>query len=139
MLTNVPASVNDVAYELHWTFIFSRWSVGSRNEPVISSIIGEFCFEHLGWRWDNWLFVIMGGVTICLVAGLGETYLPVWLRKKAAKMREETNEERWWSRYENKERFWQLLRINLSRPFTMIFTEPIWFVVRTYAKSANAD
>jgi len=31
-----------------------------------------------------------------------------------------------WAGYDDKEEFWPLLKINLSRPFVMTVTEPIW-------------
>ncbi|EKG09256.1 Sugar transporter conserved site [Macrophomina phaseolina MS6] len=125
MMTNAPGSVNDVVSQRHRTLAFCLWCLGPTNGPVLGSILGGFCFEYLGWRWNNWLIAIMGGVAFCLVACLQETYAPVLLRKKAAEMRAQTGDERWWSRYENKAEFSQLLKVNLSRPFIMMFTEPI--------------
>lgn len=55
-----------------------------------------------------------------------ETYAPAILRKRAAAKRKETGDDRWWSRYDDKLEFWPLLKINLSRPFVMTVTEPIW-------------
>lgn len=79
-----------------------------------------------------------------MCASLKETYAPVILQKKAAKLRLDTGDERYWSRYDQKlssqlsvwmsyshkltVTVFQLLKINLSRPFVMTFTEPIlWF------------
>jgi hypothetical protein len=76
-----------------------------------------------------------------------ETYAPVLLQRKAAKLREETGDDRWWCRYDQRLSskslgsgllsHWlltlnclvrQILKINLSRPFVLAFTEPIlWF------------
>ena len=56
---------------------------------------------------------------------LKETYSPALLRQKAALRRKETNDPRWWSRYDNKISLFELLKVNLSRPFVMFFTEPI--------------
>lgn len=55
-----------------------------------------------------------------------ETYGPAILRKKSARRRKETGDDRWFCRYDERIDFWPLLKVNLSRPFTMVFTEPIW-------------
>lgn len=55
-----------------------------------------------------------------------ETYAPAILRKLAAKRRKETDDDRWWCRYDEKSELWPLLKVNLSRPFVMAVTEPIW-------------
>ncbi|KAK5053521.1 hypothetical protein LTR16_010739, partial [Cryomyces antarcticus] len=67
----------------------------------------------------------MSGAAFFMVALVPETYAPAILRSRAAKKRKETDEPRWWSRYDEKKDFWPLLRVNLSRPFIMTVTEPI--------------
>ncbi|KAK0261239.1 hypothetical protein LTS09_004503 [Friedmanniomyces endolithicus] len=96
-----------------------------RHSPVIGPVVGGFVFQYLGWRWTNWVVVIVASVAWIVVSLIQETYAPAILRKRAAKKRKETGDERWWSRYDDKEEFWPLLKINLSRPFVMTVTEPI--------------
>ena len=95
------------------------------NGPVIGPIVGGFVFESLGWRWTYWVVVIGSSVAWVATSLIEETYTPSILRRRANKKRKETGDDRWWSRYEDKMAFWQLLRINLSRPFVMTVTEPI--------------
>ena len=72
--------------------------------------------------------MILAGFAFLMVALVKETYGPTILRKRAAARRKETGDERWWSRYDDKKEFWPLLKVNLSRPFVMMVTEPIWCV-----------
>jgi hypothetical protein len=44
--------------------------------------------------------LIFSGVAWIMCASIKETYAPVILQKKAAKKREETGDDRWWSRYD---------------------------------------
>jgi hypothetical protein len=60
--------------------------------------------------------------TVCLVP---ETYAPAILRSRAAKLRKETDDSRYWSRYDEKKELVELLKVNLSRPFIMAVREPI--------------
>jgi hypothetical protein len=78
---------------------------------------------------QNWVVVVVSGVALLAVAIVPETYAPAILRKRAAKKRKEEDNEKWWSRYDDKEKFWPLLKVNLSRPFVLTVTEPIWWVV----------
>ena len=71
--------------------------------------------------------MIMAGAGVVGLVLLEETYPPVLLQRKAAKLRKETGDERYWCRYDNKKlSIFTILKINLKRPFVMMFTEPIW-------------
>jgi MFS family permease len=93
---------------------------------VLGPIIGGFVTQYLGWRWMNWIALILSGVALALSCVMRETYSPVILQKKAATLRKETGESRWWSRYDQKMSLQELLKLNLGRPFVMAVTEPIW-------------
>ena len=71
--------------------------------------------------------MMISGVALAFMCILKETYTPALLKKKAKIRRKEENDDRYWSRYDDKKiNFFALLKINLSRPFIMIVTEPIW-------------
>ncbi|EMC92111.1 hypothetical protein BAUCODRAFT_78487 [Baudoinia panamericana UAMH 10762] len=125
MISNAAGSVNDIVEEQYRALAFSIWSVGPMNGPVLGPVIGGFVAQNLGWRWTNWVVIIVAVVAWVVVSVCRETYAPAILRRRAAAKRKETGDERWWSRYDDKEEFWPLLRVNLSRPFVMTVTEPI--------------
>ena len=86
------------------------------------------CLRHLltfTRRWTNWVVVIVSGIAWVVVAIVPETYAPRLLRKRARKQRQETGDDSWWSRYDDKQSFTELLKVNLSRPFVLTVTEPI--------------
>ncbi len=128
MVANSAGSVVDVSTEEYRALTMSLWSIAPMNGPVTGPVIGGFVYQYLGWQWDNWLVLILASVgTICMTL-TKETYAPVILQRKASRIRKETNDERWWSRYDMKISKAALLRINLLRPFQFAFTEPIlWF------------
>lgn len=88
--------------------------------------MGGFVFQYLGWRWTDWVVMICAGISFCLMFVVKETYAPTILRTRAARLRKETGSQRWWCRYDEKAKFWPLLKTNLSRPLIMAVTEPIW-------------
>lgn len=124
LVSNSPGSVNDIVREHHRALALGFWSIGPINGPVLGPIIGGFVFEYLGWRWTNWLIMMMGG----LAGSVEETYAPVLLRGRAARERQETGNPKWWSSHDTHLPFLSFLRTNISRPFIMLLMEPIWRV-----------
>lgn len=127
-IANSPGSVVDVTNEEYRALAMSIWSIAPLNGPVTGPMIGGFVYQYLGWRWSNWIVLILAGVSVAGVLTCRETYAPEILKRKAARMRKETEDERWWSRYDEKVSRWRLLLANMRRPFVMSATEPIlWF------------
>lgn len=145
MIANAPGTVSDIVTEQYRALAFSVWSIAPMNGPVTGPLIGGFAAEYLGWRWTNWLVMILSGAGWIYLSCFKETYAPKILQQKAAKMRAETGDDRWWCRYDQKLSRklkasllpskadnccigTQILKVNLSRPFILSCTEPIlWF------------
>ncbi|OCK83166.1 MFS general substrate transporter [Lepidopterella palustris CBS 459.81] len=125
MLANAPGTISDIVNEEYRALAFSAWSIGPMNGPVIGPLIGGFVYEYMGWRWTNWVVMIASGVSFCMMCLIGETYAPAILRTKAARKRKETGNDKWHSRYDEKKKFWPMLRENLTRPVSMAVNEPI--------------
>jgi MFS family permease len=102
MISNSPGTVSDITTEQYRALAFSIWSIGPMNGPVTGPLIGGFAAQYLGWRWTNWLVLIFGGTAWIMCAMIKETYAPALLKKKAAKLRKETGDDRWWCRYDQK-------------------------------------
>ncbi|MCJ1397241.1 hypothetical protein MMC11_000433 [Xylographa trunciseda] len=125
MIANAPGSISDITDDKYRALAFSIWSIGPLNGPVFGPVIGGFVTQYLGWRWTNWIVMIISAVAWIFVCILRETYSPALLVRRAAARRAETSDPRWWSRYDQKLPLISLLRVNLSRPFVMAVTEPI--------------
>ena len=125
MISNSPGTISDISVPKYQALAFSIWSVGPLNGPVIGPVIGGFTTQYLGWRWTDWIVMMMGGVALALMCIIRETYAPTLLRRKAAKARKEMDDPRWWCRYDERVSFLKLMQINLSRPFIMAVKEPI--------------
>lgn len=128
MINNSAGTVVDISTEETRAKVMSLWSIAPMNGPVTGPVIGGFVFQYLGWRWDNWLVLILAGVATLLIFTTPETYGPIILRRKAARRRKETDDERWWCRFDNKVSKMEVMKVNVTRPFVLFFTEPIlWF------------
>ncbi|KAL3463808.1 major facilitator superfamily domain-containing protein [Aspergillus heterothallicus] len=125
MISTAPGMVSDLVNDEQRALAISIWSIGPINGPVLGPIIGGFVTQYLGWRWMNWIALMLSGVAFGFACFMKETYSPIILQKKAARLRKETDDDRWWSRYDQKASLVELLKLNLSRPFVMAVAEPI--------------
>ncbi|KAJ5310278.1 uncharacterized protein N7443_002739 [Penicillium atrosanguineum] len=125
MISTAPGMVADLVDDEHRALAISIWSIGPLNGPVLGPVIGGFVTQYLGWRWMCWIALMFSGVALGFALILKETYAPTLLQKKAARLRKETGDSRWWSRYDQKASLYEILKLNLSRPFVMAVTEPI--------------
>jgi MFS family permease len=119
----------DLSQPEYLAFVMSLWSIAPLNGPSTGGIIGGFVFQYLGWRWSAWLVLILAGVAIACMATVKETYAPIILQRKAARLRKATDDCRWWCQYDQRISRMQLIKTNLSRPLILFVTEPIlWFM-----------
>ncbi|KAJ6038238.1 hypothetical protein N7460_008009 [Penicillium canescens] len=125
MISTAPGMVADLVDDEHRALAISIWSIGPLNGPVLGPVIGGFVTQYLSWRWMNWIALILSAIALVFAILLKETYAPTLLRKKAARLRKESGESRWWCRYDQKAGLYEILKLNLSRPFMMAITEPV--------------
>ncbi|KAL4896529.1 major facilitator superfamily domain-containing protein [Aspergillus ambiguus] len=125
MISTAPGMVSDLVTDEQRALAMSIWSIGPVNGPVVGPIIGGFVTQYLGWRWMNWIAMMFSGVALVFALIMRETYSPIILQKKAAQLRRETGDSRYWSRYDQKIGLTEMLKVNLGRPFVMAVTEPI--------------
>jgi len=124
-IANPPGTIADMVSDEYRAVAFSVWSIGPMSGPVIGPVLGGYITQFKGWRFTNWVILIWAGVAFLQLATVRETYSPVLLQRKAAKLRKDNDDSRYWSRYDIKVGFIELMKINLSRPFIMAVTEPI--------------
>ncbi|CAK7201893.1 hypothetical protein SEUCBS139899_004608 [Sporothrix eucalyptigena] len=128
LVSNGAATMVDISTEENRALFISIMSIAPMNGPVTGPLIGGFVYEYLGWRWDSWIVLIISGAAILFMFSVKETYAPAILKAKAAKKRKEEDDERYWCRFDERISIFNLLKVNLSRPFILAATEPIlWF------------
>lgn len=103
--------------------------------PTVGPLVGGFLSESAGWRWVEYMVAIfsgvLGGAVILL---LPETYAPVLLQKRASHLSRRTGKI-YRSKLEieqGKKNIGQVLKVALSRPWVLLFCEPIVLLLSIY-------
>ncbi|KAF9877129.1 major facilitator superfamily transporter [Colletotrichum karsti] len=112
----------------------SIWSVGTILGPTIGPIIGgEVVDRGAGWRWVFWsISIVIAVVTIFTFLVLRETYPPVLLEWKAAKLRKETSNPNYRSYLATDLTPRELFRRSIVRPVKLLLCCPLVTVMCTY-------
>lgn len=103
--------------------------------PCLGPFVGGFLSENSGWRWVEGLVAIFSGLLgIISFFFLPETYAPVLLSKRAATLSAKTGKV-----YKSKVELTQgkqspgtLFKTTLSRPWVLLFAEPIVLLLSIY-------
>jgi multidrug resistance protein len=101
--------------------------------PAIGPLVGGYLC-HAGWRWLYWIQLILAFVAWVLITfTVPETYAPMILKKRAAKLRKTENDPKYVTEMELDARpMAERLRIFMIRPFQLLFLEPIVLFISIY-------
>ncbi|KAL2857325.1 major facilitator superfamily domain-containing protein [Aspergillus pseudoustus] len=134
-LSIVPAAFADMYNNRQRGVAVACFAMAVFVGPFASPFTGGFIvLSYLGWRWTMYISAIMGFLgTVLLLLFFKETYAPMVLVEKAATLRRQTRN---WGVHAKQDEveldFNELITVNFSRPFRMLFTEPIVFLVTLY-------
>lgn len=134
-LTNAGGVIADMFPAAQRGLAMSLFAAAPFLGPVLGPIIGGFLGEAAGWRWVmgflaafSGLFWILGGLLV------PETYAPVLLRKRAAKLAKMTGKV--YTPKLDQERgrvtLGQSMKTAMSRPWILLFREPIVLLLSIY-------
>lgn len=101
--------------------------------PALGPLIGGYLYDGKGWRWLYWIQLIVAGFVWCLLAfTVPETYAPTILARRAKKMTKETGKRHVTEQDLDLLPFSTRLVNFLVRPFQLLFTELIVFLISIY-------
>lgn len=115
-------------------YAFPVYAIPAFAGPMIGQIIGSYIPSTLGWRWLEWIMLIMGSMVLVVVLLFQpETYGNLILHWKAQILRQETGNKRYISPMEMKrESLGQRLKKSVYRPFVMFYSELIIILMSLY-------
>lgn len=134
-LTNAGGSIADMFSADQRGLAMSVFAAAPFMGPVLGPIAGGFLGQSAGWRWVEGLMAAYSGA-LWIICGflVPETYAPVLLRKRAAKLSKMTGKV-YKSKMEAKTgkiAIGELFKTALSRPWILLFKEPIVLVMSIY-------
>lgn len=122
-VTNSGASITDIWPQSHRSVPLALFSAASFLGPVTAPTVGGFISQYVSWRWNFWLVLIIGGtIYTVMVLSLPETYETYLLREKARRC----------NIVVERKNIKTELGTNLTRPWVMLFREPILFSLSLY-------
>lgn len=133
-LSCAGGTVADLWNPVEKAYAFPVYAIPAFAGPMIGQIIGSYIPVTLGWRWLEWIMLIMGGAVLVLVLLFQpETYGNLILYWKASILRRETGDERHRAPMEMKRQsLGQHLKLSVYRPFAMFYSELIIILVSLY-------
>ncbi|KAL1637516.1 MFS siderochrome iron transporter 1 [Neofusicoccum ribis] len=134
-LTNAGGVIADMFPAAQRGLATSLFAAAPFLGPVIGPIVGGFVGQTVGWRWIEGVMAIFTGVLWIVCAFLvPETYSPVLLRKRAARLSKITGKV-YMSRADaesGKVTIGEAFKTALSRPWILLFREPIVLLLSIY-------
>lgn len=134
-LTNAGGVIADVFSPNDRGLAMSAFASALFLGPCLGPITGGFLGQSAGWRWvEGYLAIFAGTVWIVCTFFVPETYAPVILRRRAAKLSELTGKV-YKSQLEllNGEKSLRSEIVTaLSRPWKLLFLEPIVLMLSIY-------
>ncbi|KAL4885972.1 major facilitator superfamily domain-containing protein [Aspergillus karnatakaensis] len=129
-LTLGPGTVTDLFQQSERGRAMTVFTLPVLFGPSVGPAVGAYVSRALGWRWTFWLLMIMTGVVYAISADFQrETYAPVLLKQKAARLQKETGfphvlateRHRSGPGQSRRHLFW----LNITRPIKMLLFSPI--------------
>ena len=106
--------------------------------PVLGPLVSGF-MATVSWRWVYWVGLLFAGATWPFLLWMPETYLPVLLARKAAKIRKDTGNSSIIASSElQKKSIRFVLEVVMTRPFRMLIHESIVMFTCMYLSLAYA-
>lgn len=135
-LTCAGGSISDLWNPLERVYAFPVFANAAFMGPILGPVVGGFIGQssRVSWRWTEWVTLIISGLVLILVIFFQpETYAPILLKWKAAKLRQLTGDQRYKAQVEIQDvPFFQRLAHALYRPFLLTFSEPVIILTALY-------
>jgi multidrug resistance protein len=109
------------------------FALGPLLGPVIGPVAGGYLSEAEGWRWVFWVIAIAGGVAAFFsFIFMRETYPPVLLARKVARLRKEQDNPNLRSKLASDKSPAAYFKQSIVRPTKMLFKSPIVLTLSIY-------
>jgi multidrug resistance protein len=131
--SNGAAIIADTVKQEERGFALAMFTLGLLAGPVVGPVCGGFLNGAKGWRWTFWLTALLLAIpTVASIIVWKETYEPVLLDRKAARLRKETGNVSLRSQYDRGENSQMHFRRGITRAAKMLIFCPTVLVLAVY-------
>ncbi|KAK5626218.1 hypothetical protein RRF57_001933 [Xylaria bambusicola] len=130
-LTNAGATIADMFDANERGRMLAIFLAAPLLGPSLGPIVGSYLGEAAGWRWVHGFFALFTGtITILNLVFVPETYAPILLSKRAAKL-SSIKGKVYVARTSlgQKKKLGEQFKITFSRPWALLFREPIVLLI----------
>ncbi|PBK95806.1 MFS general substrate transporter [Armillaria gallica] len=132
-LTLAGSTISDIWDNNERGFAIALFAAAPYGGAALGPLVGGFIGVTVGWRWILWVNMIFAGVVFLFCLTIPETFAPVLLQKRAAKLRSRTGRDDIVTEQEIfRTSFADLITDTLIRPFGMLVTEPILLLMSLF-------
>ena len=132
-LTNGAGTIADMIAQEKRGGAMAAFSIGPLLGPIIGPVVGGFLADAKGWRWVFWLLaIIIGVLMIMMPLFMRETYAPVLLARKTARLRKETGNNLLRSKLDVGLSAKDHFKRGIVRPMKLLLFDPISIVFALY-------
>ncbi|KAK3052232.1 hypothetical protein LTR09_006824 [Extremus antarcticus] len=136
-ISNVSAALGDLYEPAARGIAVTFYAVCVCGGPTLGPVIGAALTanESLGWRWTEYIEAIwVATMFVFALTTMPEVFPGVLLKRKAARLRKETGDERYWHPHEQEKiKLSNVFQKYLLRPLKMLVTEPMITAIAIYA------
>lgn len=138
-ITNGGGTIADMIAQKNRGAAMAAFSVGPLLGPIIGPVVGGVVSEKIGWRWVFWILAITAGALSSLFFFASrETYAPVILKAKVARLQKETGNTLLRSKLDTGLSPRDYFKRGILRPFKMLLFSPICIIAGVYVGLAYA-
>lgn len=134
-MSNVPGTFSDIfTNQKDLGLAMSLFTLGPFLGPGIGPTMSGFIVQHANYKWIFYTFIIWSFVEVSMIfTFVPETYTPVLLRRKARRLRKETQDDRFYAPMERMNKsVVRLVSTSCTRPIKLLFTEPMLLLLCFY-------
>ena len=111
----------------------ASFAIGPLLGPIIGPVVGGVVANALGWRWVFWILAAISGViTVAFIIFSRETYAPVILKRKVARLRKQTENPLLRSKLDGGLTPRDYFSKGLVRPLKMLALSPVCIICGAY-------
>lgn len=123
-------TIADMVRQKKRATVMTICGAGNLLGPIVGPIMGGFINSAWGWRWTQYIVAIAAGIpAILILITFRESYHPVLLNRKAARLRKETGNLALKSKHHLGMAPTDLLKHSITRPMRLLARQPVVTII----------